>query len=203
MALGLEQSNANKTTKLLTSYLVIFPKTSWLSNYCSRELEISLSFRIYPLCNYYWASKFQHNFQGRADQSGTYSALASTLKKNGHAVINDRPCKIVELSNDQEEVHLTGIDIFNGKKQEDSVKHDANVDVPHVSRREYQLSHIDEDFLYLITTDGGEKSDVPVPEGYVGDIIREYEEYGTDAIITVISAMNEEAAISAKEAPKN
>ncbi|KAM0490318.1 hypothetical protein ACHAP8_011700 [Fusarium lateritium] len=143
-----------------------------------------------------------HDFQRGAGQTGTYSALASTLTKNGHVVIHDRPCKIVELSNDQEEVHLIGVDIFNGKKKEDSVKHDANVDVPHVSRTEYQFSHIDDDLLHLITTDGGEKNDVPVPEGYVGDIIREYEEYGTDSIITVLSAMGEEAAISVKEAPK-
>ncbi|KAG8355361.1 hypothetical protein FVEN_g6839 [Fusarium venenatum] len=124
-----------------------------------------------------------HDFRGGDGQGGTYSALASTLRKNGHLVINGRPCKIVELSNDQEEVHFIGIDIFNGKK-------------------EYQFSYIDDDFLHLITADGGEKNDVPVPEGEIGDVIREYEDSGTDALITVISAMNEEVAISVKEAPR-
>lgn len=54
------------------------------------------------------------------------------------------------------------------------------MDVPNVSRTEFQFSHIEDDFLHLIRADGSEKSDVKVPEGEVGDKIREYEDAGTD-----------------------
>ena len=96
------------------------------------------------------------------------------------------------------------------------------MDVPNVSRTEYQLSYIDDEFLSLIRPDGSEKSDVKVPEGELGVKIREYEEAGTDirtstytfhqaialanwpcqSVVTIIASMGEEAAISVKEAPK-
>lgn len=118
-------------------------------------------------------------------------------------------------------VHLVAIDIFTGKKLEELCPSTHNMNVPNVSRTEFQFSHVEDDFLHLIRPDGSEKSDVKVPDGEVGDKIREYEEAGTDirkslvstlslqrvlivhsTVITIISAMNEEAAISVKEAPK-
>ena len=50
--------------------------------------------------------------------------------------------------------------------------------------------------------DGTEKNDVKVPDGDIGAKITEYEDNGIECIITIISAMNEEAAIAVKEAPK-
>ena len=120
-------------------------------------------------------------------------------------------------------VHLVAIDIFTGKKLEDLCPSTHNMDVPNVSRTEYQLSYIDDEFLNLIRPDGSEKSDVKVPDGELGVKIKEYEEAGTDirtstyafhqaialanwpcqSVVTIIAAMGEEAAISVKEAPKS
>lgn len=50
--------------------------------------------------------------------------------------------------------------------------------------------------------DGTSKDDVKVPEGDLGKQISEGFEAGKDLLVTIISAMNEEAAISFKEAPK-
>ena len=77
-------------------------------------------------------------------------------------------------------VHLVAIDIFTGKKLEELCPSTHNMDVPNVTRTEYQFSYIDDDFLHLITSEGGEKNDVKVPEGEVGDKIREYEDAGVD-----------------------
>jgi translation initiation factor 5A len=153
----------------------------------------------------------QHNHtfeEASAGASATFPMQCSALRKNGHVVIKNRPCKIVEMSTSKTgkhghaKVHLVAIDIFTGKKLEELCPSTHNMNVPNVSRTEYQFSHIEDDFLHLIRADGSEKSDVKVPEGDIGDKIKEYEDAGTDILVTIIAAMGEEAAISVKEAPK-
>lgn len=50
--------------------------------------------------------------------------------------------------------------------------------------------------------DGTSKDDVRVPEGDLGNGINEGFEDNKELLVTIISAMGEEAAISFKEAPK-
>ncbi|CUS09104.1 unnamed protein product [Tuber aestivum] len=150
-----------------------------------------------------------HTFESAsAGASATYPMQCSALRKNGHVVIKGRPCKIVEMSTSKTgkhghaKVHLVAIDIFTTKKLEELCPSTHNMDVPNVSRTEYQFSYIDDDYLHLIKQDGTEKNDVKVPDGELGDRIRGYEDDGTDILVTIIAAMGEEAAISVKEAPK-
>lgn len=62
--------------------------------------------------------------------------------------------------------------------------------------------NIDDGFLNLMTNDGTSKDDVKVPEGDIGKQIQGDFEAGKDLLVTIVSAMGEEAAISYKEAPK-
>ncbi|KAJ3068157.1 Eukaryotic translation initiation factor 5A [Quaeritorhiza haematococci] len=138
----------------------------------------------------------------------TYPMQCSALRKNGHVVIKGRPCKIVDMSTSKTgkhghaKVHIVAIDIFTGKKLEDISPSTHNVDVPNVTRTEFQLLDIDDSHLNLMTADGGTKEDVRVPDGELGEKMRADFDDGKDLIITVIAAMGEEAAVSFKEAPK-
>ncbi|PAV15824.1 eukaryotic translation initiation factor 5A [Pyrrhoderma noxium] len=155
----------------------------------------------------------QHNVQFEEASAGaslTYPMQCSALRKNGHVVIKGRPCKIVDMSTSKTgkhghaKVNLVAIDIFTGKKLEEISPSTHNVDVPNVKRDDYQLLDIAEDdnFLSLMTTDGALKDDVKLPEGEIGQQIQDAFSEGKDLIITVLSAMGEEQAVSFKEAPK-
>ena len=50
--------------------------------------------------------------------------------------------------------------------------------------------------------DGASKDDVKVPEGDLGKQIQGDFDEGKDLLVTIVSAMGEEQAISYKEAPK-
>lgn len=152
-----------------------------------------------------------HDFDNAdAGASLTYPMQCSALRKNGHVVIKGRPCKIVEMTTSKTgkhghaKVHLTALDIFTGKKLEDLCPSTHNMDVPNVSRREYQLVDISDDgFLSLMSDDGSIKDDVKIPEGDVGDKInKQFKDEGKDLNVVVLTAMGEECAMDCKEGPK-
>ncbi|RXK42173.1 eukaryotic translation initiation factor 5A-1 [Tremella mesenterica] len=132
----------------------------------------------------------------------------SALRKNGHVVIKGRPCKIVDMSTSKTgkhghaKVHLVAIDIFTGKKLEDISPSTHNMDVPHVRRVEYQLLDIQDGFLNLLDSDGNPKDDVKLPDTEIGVQLKAAFDEGKDLMVTIVSAMKEEQAISFKEAPQ-
>ncbi|KAI7903851.1 translation protein SH3-like domain-containing protein [Cokeromyces recurvatus] len=143
-----------------------------------------------------------------AGASLTYPMQCSALRKNGHVVIKGRPCKIVDMSTSKTgkhghaKVHLVGIDIFTGRKYEDLSPSTHNMDVPNVTRQDYALINIDDGYLSLMLNDGTTKDDVKLPEGELGEKMEEEFEEGKELIVSVVSAMGEEHALSYKEAPK-
>lgn len=151
----------------------------------------------------------EHTFETvEAGASLTYPIQCSALRKNGFVVIKGRPCKIVDMSTSKTgkhghaKVHLVAIDIFTGKKLEDLSPSTHNMEVPVVKRTEYQLLDIDDGFLSLMTMDGETKDDVRAPEGELGENIQSAFDDGKDLMVTVITAMGEEAAISYKESQR-
>ncbi|KAL6860522.1 translation initiation factor eIF5A [Amphichorda felina] len=145
-----------------------------------------------------------------AGASLTYPMQCSALRKNGFVVIKNRPCKIVDMSTSKTgkhghaKVHLVATDIFTGKKYEDLSPSTHNMDVPNVSRREYQLLDISDDgFLSLMNDDGDVKDDVRMPDGETGDkIVKLFKTDEKDTNVVILTSMGEEAAIEAKEAPR-
>ncbi|EOA86214.1 translation initiation factor eIF5A [Exserohilum turcicum] len=156
-------------------------------------------------------AQHEHTFESAdAGASLTFPMQCSALRKNGFVCIKSRPCKIVDMSTSKTgkhghaKVHLVAIDLFTGKKLEELCPSTHNMDVPNVSRREYQLLDVtDDDFLSLMTDDGATKDDVKIPDGEIGDKIRKlFVDEGKDTNVIILTAMGEEAAIDAKEAPK-
>jgi len=145
-----------------------------------------------------------------AGASTTFPMQCSALRKNGHVVIKNRPCKIVDMSTSKTgkhghaKVHLVAIDIFTGKKLEDLCPSTHNMDVPNVTRREMQLLDISDDgFLSLMGEDGDTKDDVKVPDGEVGQKIEKlFRTEEKDTNVVILAAMGEECAVDAKEAPR-
>ena len=80
------------------------------------------------------------------------------------------PCKVTDYSTAKPGKHgsakasIVGLDIFTGKKYEDSMPTSANVMIPIVNKIEYEVADIDEDdFVSLIQDDGSLKSDLKLP----------------------------------------
>ncbi|KAK0735873.1 translation protein SH3-like domain-containing protein [Apiosordaria backusii] len=148
---------------------------------------------------------------GDAGASKTFPMQCSALRKNGFVVIKNRPCKIVDMSTSKTgkhghaKVHLVAIDIFTGKKLEDLCPSTHNMDVPVVKRQEYTLIDISDDgYLSLMTGDGDLKDDVKLPDsGEVRDKINKlFKEDEKETLVTIQTAMGEEAAVDAKEGTK-
>ncbi|CAI4045049.1 hypothetical protein SUVZ_10G2330 [Saccharomyces uvarum] len=152
----------------------------------------------------------EHTFEtADAGSSATYPMQCSALRKGGFVVIKGRPCKIVDMSTSKTgkhghaKVHLVTLDVFTGKKLEDLSPSTHNLEVPFVKRNEYQLLDIDDGFLSLMNMEGETKDDVKAPEGELGEVMQIAFDEGKDLMVTIISAMGEEAAISVKEAPRS
>jgi len=64
-----------------------------------------------------------------------------------------------------------------------------------------KLCIVDDGFLNLMTNDGTSKDDVKVPDSDIGQQIEEAFEDGKDIVVTILTAMGEEAAVAWKEAP--
>ncbi|XP_054165283.1 eukaryotic translation initiation factor 5A-like [Oppia nitens] len=77
-----------------------------------------------------------------------------------------------------------------------------NIDVPNVNRSDFQLFGISKDgFVILMNEKGDTRDDLRVPDGEMGTKMRE--EYGKEdntVIVTVMSAVGEEAIIACKNA---
>ncbi|TRY79083.1 hypothetical protein TCAL_05912 [Tigriopus californicus] len=142
---------------------------------------------------------------GDAGSSSTFPMQCSALRKNGHVMIKNRPCKIVEMSTSKTgkhghaKVHMVGLDIFSNRKYEDICPSTHNMDVPNITRRDYQLLDVsDDDYLSLMDDGGNTRDDLKVPDGDIGAEIRSSIEEGRDILCTVLMACGEEAVVATK-----
>jgi len=132
-----------------------------------------------------------------------YSAQCIDIAKKGqHIVINKRPCKIVEVSiyktgkHGSCKAHMTGIDIFNGKKYEMIESTSHNVNVPYIDRTRYTLVNIDDDnYLSLLDDNGNTRNDIKIVDNNMIESIKKSSENDT-VLIDVLKSFGEEHVVS-------
>lgn len=157
--------------------------------------------------------EFDEEFENvDAGASETYPVSAGDIKQGGHMVMSGRPCKVVSYSTSKTGKHghakasITGIDIFNKRKYEDSIPASHNCDIPNIKRTEWQVISVDGDgYLTIMDTKGNTRSDLKLPEEVEDDAvvskrITDGVEAGKDILVTVLAAMGIEKVVEAKEA---
>jgi len=144
-----------------------------------------------------------------AGASDTYPQQCSALRKGGFVMLKEHPCKIVEMSTSKTgkhghaKVNLVGLDIFTGKKYEDICPSTHNMSVPVVTRKELTLCDISDDgYLSLMDENGNIRDDLKVPEGELGDQIRDKYKSGESLLVSILKACKMEMAVSFKNEPK-
>lgn len=142
-----------------------------------------------------------------AGAAQTFPVQANQLKQGGYIVIASHPCKINNIAKSKPGKHghakvvVTGTDIFTGKKHDVGGPAGHSMDVPVVTRASYMLLNVGRDgFLTLFDVNSGdEKIDVRVPEGELGERIREKFSEGKDCSVVVLGAMGQEIAVEVVE----
>eukprot|EP00331_Platyophrya_macrostoma_P021930 CAMPEP_0176437798 /NCGR_PEP_ID=MMETSP0127-20121128/18858_1 /TAXON_ID=938130 /ORGANISM="Platyophrya macrostoma, Strain WH" /LENGTH=161 /DNA_ID=CAMNT_0017821537 /DNA_START=79 /DNA_END=564 /DNA_ORIENTATION=+ len=142
--------------------------------------------------------------------SMTYPMQVGSLKKGGFAMLNGKPCKIMEITTSKTGKHghakanIVGIDIFTDKKYEDSAPTSHNIDVPNVVRKEYQLIDIQGDgYVSLMLEDGSTREDLKLPSDEDSqDMVTKLKDAfdgGKEVLVSVVAAVGEERIVSFRE----
>eukprot|EP00696_Hemimastix_kukwesjijk_P003964 gnl/Hemi2/1487_TR526_c0_g1_i1.p2 gnl/Hemi2/1487_TR526_c0_g1~~gnl/Hemi2/1487_TR526_c0_g1_i1.p2 ORF type:complete len:175 (+),score=72.59 gnl/Hemi2/1487_TR526_c0_g1_i1:49-525(+) len=135
----------------------------------------------------------------------TYPMEAGQVKKNGYVVLKGFPCKVCDYTTSKPgkhghaKAHIVAIDIFTGKKYEEVFPTSHTIEVPNVSREEYQLIDIADGYCSLISSKCIPRTDLKLPNSDVGARIQAAFDEGADLMLTVVGAMGSEKIMTHKE----
>ena len=132
----------------------------------------------------------------------TVPTQASALKIGGYMCINDRPCRILDKKESitgkhgGKKIHFFTTDIFTDQKYEYLEMSTKNIDVPDVSKNEYQLVDIENNIVSYFDRLGKLLNDLVLPHSCDKDIELARElvnEFKSDKeiYINVLSSMGE------------
>jgi translation initiation factor 5A len=149
-----------------------------------------------------------------AGASESYPVECGTIKKGSYMVFEKRPCKVVGYTTAKTGKHghakakITGIDIFTGKKYEDSIPTSHNVEVPNIKRTGYTAIDVDADgYLTLMDDKGTTRQDLKLPDDTEDDQklserIKEALNENKEIILTVLESMKIEKVVEMTEKNK-
>merc|ERR1712212_945608 len=96
---------------------------------------------------------------------------------------------------------MVALDIFTGKKLEDICPSTHNMNVPNVTRKDYQMVNIDDGFAELMDDDGEPKDDLKIPDDDVGNDVPPKFTDGEQFSVTVLSALVRKELLVPKSLP--
>lgn len=144
---------------------------------------------------------------GDAGASDTIPIKAGSCKKGVHVMIKGFPCKVIDVSTSKTgkhghaKVNITGIDIFSGKKYQESSPTSHNLMQPVITKEDYQLIELDDDnFLTLLDDNGSVREDLALDNEDIELNTRLKEEFknGKELSVTVQKCVQKEKVISFK-----
>ncbi|VVB98769.1 Translation initiation factor 5A [uncultured archaeon] len=100
---------------------------------------------------------------------------AKELKEGKYVIIEDIPCRIVNIDSSKPGKHgaakmrVTGIGIFDGQKKQLLVPSDADVEVPIIDRQTAQIVSVSGNTAQLMDTTSYEVFELTIPEELVKD----------------------------------
>jgi len=110
---------------------------------------------------------------------------ATLCRKGVHAILKDCPCKVQDLKVSKTGKHghakanITGYDIISGKKLVETVPGHTTMFGFEPVKKEYEVADISDNTITAITPEGEERS-FPLPEGEVGEKLRDEFKANTD-----------------------
>jgi translation initiation factor 5A len=135
----------------------------------------------------------------------TYHLKCSLLRVGGFVVIKNEPCKVMNIGTSKtgkhggNKMHIVGLNIFTGKKHETLCMSTDDCQVPHVSRKEYQLISIDSEGFLCLYDEGTPKQDLRIGTQEIDKELQAAFDEGKDLLVTIQSAMGQEGVFSFKE----
>ena len=153
----------------------------------------------------------EHFEKAESGASYTYPMAVGSIKKGSYMVFQGRPCKVVDYSTSKTGKHghakasITGIDIFTGKKYEDSLPTSHNVEVPNIKRSEWTAISYDQDgYLTLMDLQGNTRQDLKCPDDTEDDEklsakIKAALDDGKDITVGVLESMKIEKIVEMNE----
>jgi len=130
----------------------------------------------------------------------TVPTQASALRNNGYMCINNIPCRIIDTTRSKTgkhggmKIHFSAVDIFTDQRHDHLQMSTQNIDVPYVTKNEYQLVDIDDNIVSYLDDKGSLLNDLFLPnlsksDPELSQEIRDNFDAGKEISITVISAM--------------
>ncbi|KAI1286635.1 Eukaryotic translation initiation factor 5A-2 [Halotydeus destructor] len=138
------------------------------------------------------------NFAKANPVSGISKVKAQDLVKDGHIMLQDQPCIIVDIesssTNEHNLIKFIGQDIFTNLMYEEHFQATDLVEVPEVTREQYPVIAIVIGKLNVEEKDGRVKV-IEMPDGKLGNDIGVHLQFGYSPVVTVVSAVGTEKVV--------
>jgi translation elongation factor IF5A len=130
---------------------------------------------------------------------------ANNLKINSYVLINNHPCKIIEMTvhktgkHGTAKIHIIGIDIFDNTKHITFFSSSENVMVPIINKIEYQFVSLDEEYVNIMSeNDNYDVKTLKINDEDMINKLIELSKMNNNIYVTILCAMNNEKVIDIK-----